>query len=232
MKKYFFSLAAISVSLLASDSTTSISDTLTFAKKVMPDKMQTSIVLEVQDKTFEGTKRFMKLNYMTKISPICKLESSQVSPLYSYQKGKQIMEGYSATSRLGCEFNDIREYDKELNAIYQEADSKLKITANPIRWVVSEAIEQATISELKSEAVKAANMRAKILQNELGSNTCTVKSIRLEPVSHPRQPYPMMAMAKANVSDLTPTESPAQTEQTISLSASYEWECNTLTGYK
>ncbi|MEY4505019.1 MAG: hypothetical protein RL154_1316 [Pseudomonadota bacterium] len=228
MKKRF-ALAMLSISsIMFAAEVTTVLDTKVFTKSIYPTRMMANIGVNAPVKTFSNAKEEMEIINKTikSYQETCQVDSAQIQPKFSYENKKQKQDGYVVNVAVSCEFTDVSEYDKVLNAIYQKSkEFSLQISASPINWSVSDTESQQVVDDLKAKAISYGLNRAKTLSKQL-SLTCQTKTIKFQAPDDRVRPMPMMAKVNTQVADtLVPTEPLDLKEQKVRLFTEYSWGC-------
>ncbi len=220
MKKIIF-LAAISVSLL---NAFEIHKSNEFTKEVEPTKMSMSILASIDDKSQSKIQSVFKRAILgSQSEKICTNGSYRISPRYTYKQQKRTFIGYQGSITFTCEFTDSTKLDRvisKLDSINQEKD-KLKLTLNPIKWIVDRNTVKQTNKILELEALNYAKTYNEYL-TEVYETTCSIKEVSLNAPSRPNRIVPVYAMARDMKSETT---KPIKSNHTLKYSASYKFEC-------
>lgn len=195
-----------------------------FSKEIEPTKMSTTIVANMIAKDKLKIQRaFKKAINISDKAKICTNGSYRISPEYSYKNQDRVFIGYQGNIRFKCEFQDTKRFDtiiSKLDRITREKD-KLKLTINPIQWIIAKKVIEKTNQELELQALYFAKSYKKFLAN-VYTQKCKIKEVSLNQMTHPtyqRSNYNSMA----KVSSVT--TKPIKSNQIIKYSASYKFEC-------
>lgn len=196
-----------------------------FYKEIEPTKMGTSIVLNMIDKDkLIIQKAFKEAIDISNKAQICTNGSYRISPKYRYKDQDRVFVGYQGNLTFKCEFQDTIVFDKinsKLDEITIKKDA-LKLTINPIQWVIHKKVIEQTNEELELQALHFAKSYTKFLAS-VYAQQCKIKEVSLNQITRPiyqRSNYKSMAES-ASI-----TTEPIKSNQTIKYSASYKFECD------
>ncbi|MDA7817889.1 SIMPL domain-containing protein [Sulfurimonas sp.] len=220
MKKSLFLIILIYVQIFAFE----VHKTKEFSLEVEPTKMSTSIVANIYDadkiniqdifhEAIEGSKR----------EGICTNGSYRISPRYVYNKQVRTFVGYQGNITFTCEFEDSEKLDNvisHLNSLNNKQEI-LKLTINPILWIVQEEVVKEKNKVLELQALNFSKDYRKFLSDEYES-TCKIQEVVLNPQNRPIHPMPRHALMSESKSRTT---KPINTNHTLKFSAFYKFEC-------
>ncbi|MCW8955076.1 MAG: SIMPL domain-containing protein [Sulfurimonas sp.] len=195
-----------------------------FVKKVEPTKMSTSITAMVEDTNkLKIQKIFKKAIKNTASEGICANGSYRISPMYEYKKSKRIFSGYQGSIIFTCDFTDSKKLDNVIDNLERATveKDKLKLTINPISWIVEKQALKQVNKELELEALNYAKSYKSFL-SDVYEVTCKIKEVLLNPLNSPQYPIALRSMMRESGSQTT---QPIKSEHTIKYSASYKFEC-------
>lgn len=195
-----------------------------FSKEIEPTKMSTTIVANMIDKDKLSIQRaFKKAINISNKAEICVNGSYGISPEYSYKNQEKTFIGYNGNISFKCEFQNTKKFDaiiSKLDRIVRKKD-KLKLTINPIQWIIGKQTIEKTNQELELEALNFANSYKKFLAN-VYTQKCNIKEVSLNQMAYPiYQRTNYKGMAKSS----SVTTQPIKSNQNLKYSASYKFEC-------
>lgn len=194
----------------------------TFLKNLEPTKMTTSIIANMEDESKSNIQNvFREAIEASKSENICTNGSYTISPKYTYDKQTRTFAGYRGNITFKCKFENTKKLDDvitNLDSITSKKD-KLKLTINPIKWIVKKEIVEKTNKELELKALLYAKSYQEFLSGVYNTQ-CFIKKVSLNPANTLYHPAPMMRASQ------TITTAPIKSEHTIRYSASYEFECD------
>ena len=196
-----------------------------FIKEVEPTMMSTSITAMVEDESkLEIQKIFEKAIQCSKEQKICTNGSYRISPSYSYVDKKRVFLGYRGSIAFDCKFQDSKKLDSVISKLDSVSgkEDKLKLTINPIRWIVEKKTYEEIDKELELKALYYAKEYKSFLSTIYASE-CKIKEIFLNSANrfiNQERAYHVMGDAKSQ------TTPPIKSTHIIKYSASYKFECN------
>lgn len=209
--------------------TTQKTDTFTVTGEgktvVIPNMARISVGVQSAGKTVKDTQRDMNAKIQAVSSSIkglgidekdIKTTNYSLYPLYDYNGNTQKITGYQANSTLSITIHDIEKTNDVVDsATHAGANTVSGLTFDLAdkTQALSEAREKAV-----SEAKKKAQEAAKIAGFRLGKIINYTES-----EAHSRQPMPVMAMEKADVSQTTQIEA-GSSEIQLAVTLSYQLE--------
>mgnify|MGYP002712041159 CR=1 FL=1 len=195
-----------------------------FVKEIEPDIMSTSIRAVFEDKNkLEIQNVFEKAIKETKNENICTNGSYRISPNYDYIDKKRVFSGYRGEILFECKFQDSKKLDLVISKL-DEADDKrgrLKLTLNPIRWIVDEKVQMQADKELELKALYYAKEYRTFLSGVYASK-CKIKEVLLNNANiftNNQREYATTADIRSK------TTAPIKSTHIIKYSASYKFEC-------
>jgi len=228
MLKIIFLLSFVYSMLLSFE----ISKNMTFDKKLKPTIMSSSITASMQDiDKIKIQKLFKEAIEISTNKNICTNGSYIISPEYKYIRLKdgltnKTFNGYTGNIRFDCKFKDTKKIDNiisKMDNISSQKD-KLKLTLNPIVWILEENISKEESNKLELKALRYANDYSKYLSDGY-SKKCTIKKIDLHGTPNISRPRPLygaeISMARESIST-----KPINSELTLKYNASYLFSCN------
>lgn len=143
---------------------------------------------------------------------ICKNRGHFITPIYDYKESSKKFIHYELRADLSCESAQI----EKLGEVVEIIGSNLKVTQNPIRWVVDDLSIAEAKEQLEFETINYARTYAAKLGSKSRSE-CTLKAIE---IGTDRSSAPVV-FAKMNSSALEPTKESIE----VRISAEYSYEC-------
>lgn len=196
-----------------------------FTKEIEPNVMSTSIAASVEDKSkAQIQKIFKKAIEESKSENICTNGSYRISPNYRYVEQKRLFLGYRGDIVFECEFEDTKKFDTVISKLDKASNEKdkLKLTINPIQWIVDKKRRKQIKDELELEALYYAKNYKSFLSN-VYAKECAIKEVSLNTSQRfvdQERVYMMQSDAKSR------TTAPIKKNHTIGYNASYKFECN------
>lgn len=196
-----------------------------FTKEVEPTKMSTSITAIVEDANKLKIQRiFQKAIESADSEDICTNGSYRISPRYEYKNRTRTFSGYQGRMVFKCDFHDSKKLDNVINKLDRATveKDKLKLTMNPISWIVEKETIKQVNKELELEALSYAKSYKSFLSDvyEVG---CKIKEVSLNSSSRPQYPVPLHGMMRESGSQTT---KPIKSDHTLKYSASYKFKCS------
>jgi uncharacterized protein YggE len=190
-----------------------------------PDVLQGSLGFEGQSKNPTIIKTdfnaiVAEVKRFDSAAKYCKGGGYYLSPMYDYKNQKPEFTGYSGNLNFNCEFNTIEDYNALSEKIDKVSASGVHKTQGALSWGVSAKAQIASKQELRSALLKTAASQASLFSKETGL-ICEVATVNFDGMPQPR---PMMMRAMA-IADSVPTQSPIQSDEESTLSATVVYEC-------
>ena len=207
-----------------------ISKNMTFSKELRPTIMSSTITAIIKDKDkLKIQELFKEVIKISSDEKICTDGSYSISPHYKYIRKKDglsenIFDGYTGRINFECKFKDTKKIDNIISKMDKVSSKKdkLKLTLNPISWILEEEISKKEIDKLELEALNYTKSYTRYL-SDIYSKKCAVKRVDLYNSSNIRlrsMPREDMAMMKNSI-----TTEPINKDLTLKYSAAYLFSC-------
>lgn len=144
--------------------------------------------------------------------------SINLSPQYRYAENKAPeITGYQASNQVSVRFRDVKRAGAVLDTLVAQGANQI---SGPVLSVEN---AEAALDEARTGAIRTARSRAELYAKAAGLNVKRIISISEAAGYAPPQPYPVMAMARAEKAADTAIE-PGEQKLSIALSVSFELE--------
>ena len=208
----------------AADIPARINDTVTLSQAVTPDIMKSELNITYLAAGFrEASAGIEKMASVIRANPdTCSFDSYMISPKYSYENNKRMLEGYQASLSSPCSFDDIIEFDAVLNAVSSviSKNKAYQISVSPVMWTVSEKLSSQVTDRLKTELLGAVDAKSK-LYAETMSRRCSTSVVTYAGASVP----PEMPLARFAAAENFKSTPPDRNSKDISVSADFTLVC-------
>lgn len=203
-----------------------------FTKNITPSLMSASFsaTMKANDKS-KINKAFKKAIDIAKKNNVCKNGSYRIYPAYSYTRDKngkniRVFDGYSGNIHFECKFTDTKIFDKILDNIEKSSSRKntLKLSINPIRWVLQKDVEQKGYDELELMALRYPAKYEQFL-SQVYQKRCLRKKITLLDKNNPVSIAPTLRKQTMRLTQNDSIAKPIKSDFTLRYNASYIFEC-------
>lgn len=200
-----------------------IAKSTTFTKNLKAELMHNTIGASIRNaNNVLISKLFKEVIQISKDAKICTNGSYSIYPNYSYTKdknnqSKQVFNGYNGRVNFDCKFEDIKQLDSMIEKMEKVSSNKrgLKLTINPIKWIVKDSTAKIAKDDLELMALKYIyayqNYLSKVYQKQ-----CDVKKVSLE---NNKNNMPIQISKKSSFSE------PIKSDLVVNYRASYLFEC-------
>lgn len=220
MHRFFIILPTLFVALHA----TQIEFNKNFYLDIMPDKMNSQLIV----KGFHHSDQILKTHLekvvktMQKRQNVCTGGGYRIYPVYDYKQQPATLTGYQGRIQFNCEFQAADELDRGLSAIKEQmAPSILQLEQTPITWNISLVQRESATEQLRQQAIAYALSYRSELNRLLGR--CQLTNIDFNPDAS--TPYPKHSRMMVVEAKQDTTTAPVPTAETVSLTASFTYEC-------
>ena len=193
------------------------------SKTLIPNTLQGYVSFEERSKNPNDIKLHMntliaEIKNLDPNKEMCRGGGYQLSPHYNYAE----FIGYSAHLSFTCEFATIEQYNELIAALDKTTAQNVKKTQGSFTWIVNANTKEKEEVELRKTMIANSLKDATVFSQET-KKECSLGGLDFGGSAH--HPMPVTMMRSSMAMDSTPTESPIQNDETITISATATYFC-------